>query len=103
MQSQPEVTRGQDMRVVLVSFNFGENCIRLASALSERVDIQLLLPEEETAPNLPMLSRKVRLRTFDKPRLRQMFRQAWMVAALVRQIRRFRPDVIHVQAGHLWF
>jgi glycosyltransferase involved in cell wall biosynthesis len=91
------------MRVSFVSFDFGEYCIRLSSALARHAEIQLLLPENEAEPYLPLLHPTVKLRSFNKPRLRQAFRQVLTIAALIRDIYRFRPDVVHLQAGHLWF
>jgi glycosyltransferase involved in cell wall biosynthesis len=61
------------------------------------------MPEEEASPYLHLLSASVERRIFDKPRIRQVFKQIRMVIGLVRQIRAFKPDVIHVQLGHLWF
>jgi starch synthase len=91
------------MKVAFVSFDFGEYCIRLASSMAPDSNILLFLPKQEAEPHMHLLSKSVRLRSFDKPRLRQPFRQIQMVIQLVRQIRDFRPDVIHLQAGHLWF
>ena len=46
---------------------------------------------------------KVQFRAFDKPRLRQPIRQFALAARLLSQIRKFQPDVIHYQQGHMWF
>jgi glycosyltransferase involved in cell wall biosynthesis len=91
------------MRVALVSYDFGEYCIQLASALSKEAEVQLWLPENEAEPYLGLASPSLTVRTFVKPRLRQAFRQIKTTASLVREIHRFQPDVIHLQAGHLWF
>jgi glycosyltransferase involved in cell wall biosynthesis len=45
----------------------------------------------------------VELRIFDKPRFRQGWQQLKMLWSLVRQIRAARPDVMHMQLGHMWF
>jgi glycosyltransferase involved in cell wall biosynthesis len=93
------------MKVAFVAFDFGEYCVRLASGIAENNDtrVLLLMPEEEASPYLHLLSASVERRIFDKPRIRQVFKQIRMVIGLVRQIRAFKPDVIHVQLGHLWF
>jgi glycosyltransferase involved in cell wall biosynthesis len=93
------------LKVAFVSFDFGEYCARLASgiALDPDTSVHLFLPDYEAEPYLPILSKSVELQTFKKPRLRQPFRQFRMVTRLVRQIRKFNPDVIHLQLGHLWF
>ena len=91
------------MKIAFVSFDFGEYCIRLANGLEESADVLLLLPERESGPYRYLLSSAIRLITFVMPRLRQPARQLRMTRSLVKYIRQFSPDVIHLQSGHLWF
>jgi glycosyltransferase involved in cell wall biosynthesis len=93
------------MRVAFVGFDFGEYCIRLASGIAESPTTRVLmfLPKAEAKPYLHLLSSSVEPRLFDKPRIRHVFKQLKMVFDLVRRIRAFKPDVVHVQLGHLWF
>ena len=93
------------MRVVCVGFDFGEYCIRLAGGIAQAPDtsVVLLLPEEEAAPYKHLVTASLDLRTFKRPRMRQPLQQLRMVAHLVRQIRAAKPDVLHLQLGHLWF
>ena len=91
------------MRVALVSFDFGEYSIRLASALSRLATVLLVLPQHVAAPYLSELDPQVRLHAFDKPRLRHPRRQLLLGRELIRQIDSFAPDVVHLQHGHLWF
>ena len=91
------------MKVAFVSFDFGEYCVRLASAIAQNANILLFLPGREAEPYLHLLSNSAELRPFHKPRLRQLVQQMKMIAHLVRQIKDFNPDVIHLQQGHLWF
>ena len=91
------------MRVALVSYDFGEYCIRLASAMSHLAEVLLLLPRELAEPYLSSLDRAVRFQPFDNPRLRQPGRQLRLGFDLIRHIRTFAPDVVHMQHGHLWF
>jgi glycosyltransferase involved in cell wall biosynthesis len=91
------------MKVAIVSYDFGEYCIRLASALSEMANVLLLLPRQLAEPHLPVLDPRVNFEPFDKPRLRQPGRQLRLGVGLVRHIRAFDPDVVHLQQGHLWF
>jgi glycosyltransferase involved in cell wall biosynthesis len=91
------------VRVTLVSFDFGEYSIRLASALSGLATVLLLLPRPVAAPYLSELDPKVDLQLFDKPRLRHPRRQLLLGRELIRQIKSFGPDVVHLQHGHLWF
>jgi glycosyltransferase involved in cell wall biosynthesis len=91
------------MKVAFVSFDFGEYCVRLASGFAQDTNILLFLPKCEAEPYLHLLGNSVELRSFDKPRIRQPLRQVQMLTQLMRQIKEFSPDVIHLQAGHLWF
>lgn len=91
------------MKVAFVSFDFGEYCVRLASAIAQDTNILLFLPKCEAEPYLPLLSNSVGLRLFHKPRLRQPLQQFQMVTHLARQIKEFNPDVIHLQSGHPLF
>ena len=90
------------LKVVLVSFDFGEYCIRLVGALTEHADVSLVLPEQEATGHRETLAPSVRMYGFKKPRLRQAARQVRAVWSILRLIRRLRPDVVHVQQGHLW-
>jgi len=93
------------MKVALVAFDFGEYCLRLASGIAddEHTKVALFIPDCESNPYLHLLSDSVDLRAFEKPRIRQVFKQIRMMFHLVRQIKAFNPDVIHLQLGHLWF
>jgi glycosyltransferase involved in cell wall biosynthesis len=93
------------MKIAFVAFDFGEYCVRLASGIAQGSDTKVLcfLPKEEAEPYLHLLSPSVELRLFNKPRLREPFKQIKMVFDFVRRIRAFKPDVIHLQLGHLWF
>ncbi|RPI34539.1 MAG: glycosyltransferase family 1 protein [Chloroflexota bacterium] len=92
------------MRVLFIAFNSGELSVRMASALAEEVDeLCLMLPDSQAEPHMYCLSPKVNFQPFHRPRLRQPLQQVRLMAALVRRIRRFNPDVIHFQKGNLWF
>ncbi len=62
-----------------------------------------MLPRDEAAEHQATIDPTVRYQPFDKPRFRQPFRQLKTVSGIVRQVRKFRPDVIHFQQGHMWF
>src|SRR5437868_3406159 len=91
------------MKTALVSFDFGEYCIRLASALTADAEVTLLLHDRAANGHLSRIDPTVRFRPFSKPRLREPLHQLRMVVELVRQIRTTNSDVIHLQQGHLWF
>jgi len=91
------------MRVVLLSFGFEEYCIQQANGLARECEVLLMLPRKESAEYAHLLDPAVRFVPFVKPRLRQPARQLKLAARLLREIRKFRPDVIHYQQGHMWF
>ena len=91
------------LRVAFVSFGSFELSVRLASALSRHATVQLSLPGAQTQPFLRWLDPAVDYRPFDLARLRQPLRQCATIIRLWRQLRAFRPDVIHFQKWHLWF
>ncbi len=90
-------------RVVLISYDFGEYCIRLASALVEEASVCLILPEQLAAPYRHLLHPAVDFHPFHKPRLRQPYQQLRVLRWIWQQIQQVQPDVIHLQNGHLWF
>jgi len=91
------------LKAALLSFDFGEYCVRLASALAQHAQVCLLLPDKQAEPYLSMLDPAVDFQPFTKPRLRQPLRQMRMMGKILRHIRHLAPDVVHVQKGHLWF
>jgi glycosyltransferase involved in cell wall biosynthesis len=90
------------MRVALLSYDFGEYCVRLANALAKRADVLLLLSHDQAEGVAGLVEEGVRFVPFVKPRLRQPLRQLRTLARLRRELAAFRPDVVHLQQGHLW-
>jgi glycosyltransferase involved in cell wall biosynthesis len=99
----PESEAGEPPRVMLLSFDFGAFCIPLANALADHTRVTLVLPESEVVDRQTALDDRVALHTYDKPRLRQPLRQLGLCIGLIGLVRRLRPDVVHLQQGHLWF
>lgn len=90
-------------KVAFVSYDFPEYSIRHANALAEQGEVLLLLPEQTSRDYLALLDPRVRFEPFHKPRLRQPLSQVATALHLVRAIRRFAPDVVHFQNGHMYF
>jgi glycosyltransferase involved in cell wall biosynthesis len=91
------------MNVALVSHDFEEYCVRLASGLADMANVLLLLPAGLKPQHLSALDSRVTVQPFENPRLRQPVRQLRAGWDLVRRIKAFNPDVVHFQHGHLWF
>jgi glycosyltransferase involved in cell wall biosynthesis len=90
------------LRVAMVSFDFAEVCVSVANALSRSADVFLILPYQELKPFWRDVGPAVHAVPFPKPRLRQPLRQAAACRTILRTLRRLRPDIVHVQQGHLW-
>jgi glycosyltransferase involved in cell wall biosynthesis len=93
----------QRRRLAFVAFDFVDYCIPIANALAGRADVRLYLPESQTASVRRELDSAIDFVPFRKPRLRQPLPQLATCLRLVRSIRRYRPDVVHLQQGHFWF
>jgi glycosyltransferase involved in cell wall biosynthesis len=90
------------MKVALVSYDFEEYCVRLANGLADTATVLLLQPSG-AGLHLSALDSRVSVQLFAQARLRQPGRQLRAGWDLVRRIKAFNPDVVHVQQGHLWF
>lgn len=91
------------MKVALISYGFVEYCIQQANGLARECEVLLMLPRAEAAEHVPLIDPAVKYVLFDKPRFRQPLRQVRTAAAILREVRRFKPDVVHIQQGHMWF
>jgi glycosyltransferase involved in cell wall biosynthesis len=91
------------MKVLFIAFDSGELSVRLASALAQEAEVCLILPQQQAEPHLQWLNPALNFQPFNKPRLRQPLQQIRTMHLILQQIRRFKPDVIHFQKGHLWF
>lgn len=91
------------MKVALISYGFVEYCIQQANGLARECEVLLMLPSAEAEEHAAAIDPAVRYCPFDKPRLRQPMRQLATIGRMLREVHRFRPDVIHFQQGHMWF
>jgi glycosyltransferase involved in cell wall biosynthesis len=91
------------MKVLQIAFNSAELCVRVANALALETEVCLMLPRKLAEPCLKWLNPAVDFQPFDKPRLREPWRQIGMIYTLLKRIDQFNPDVVHLQKGHLYF
>src|SRR4051794_40971285 len=80
-----------------------ELCVPLANALSASTDVLLIHAREALATFRNEIDEAVRVAPSDIPRLREPVRQARMCRAVLRAVRDFDPNVVHIQEGQLWF
>ena len=86
----------------MVAFTFLEYCAWLARAMSRSARVTLYLPRVEADPVGDLVGPDVDLRLFRQPRLRQPVPYLRLTGGIVRDIRRERADVVHLQNGHLY-
>ena len=91
------------MKIAWISFGFREYSINHVGALAENHDLLLVLPASEDSGLHEIVDPRVSVYYVRKARLRQPFRQIRQCLAIVRKVREFGPDVVHLQQGHLWF
>lgn len=91
------------LKVAYLSYDFAEFAIRGVNGMTDECESLLMLPEQTSRDYLHLLDPQVRFEAFHKPRLRQPFSQVWTALEIVRRIRRFCPDVVHFQNGHMYF
>jgi glycosyltransferase involved in cell wall biosynthesis len=87
------------MRIALLSFHFAEYALSLAQALAKEHHVLLFLYEKNARNELVMLpkeSERLRIRYLNKLTHKnpKMFLD---LMSLIREVRRFRPDLIHCQ------
>lgn len=91
------------MRVAFISFAFHEYSVKWASGLANNgVDVLLALSadaEHQVKHGDP----RVRWHRLTTARIRHVPQQLADIWRLAGEIRRFKPDVLHVQQGFLWF
>jgi glycosyltransferase involved in cell wall biosynthesis len=91
------------VRVALVSYYYPEYVISLANALASKgVRLLLLVPRQSVESISQNLVPDIEFRPFEGRRLRDPLSIA-EVWRNVQAIRTWRPDLIHLQQGHLWF
>ena len=91
------------MKIAFVSYDFGEYSVRHANALAEHAEVLLVIADGVAKDHVHLLSPKVQLYKFHRPRFRQPARQVLSILQMLRRIHAFAPDVVHFQGGHLWF
>jgi glycosyltransferase involved in cell wall biosynthesis len=91
------------IKVALVSFGFADYCIPLANGLAECAHVTYFYGQKDSRVKFNSLYANVSLREFNEPRIRQVGPQIKCMLRLVTNIRKLKPNVIHLQQGHPWF
>lgn len=90
------------MRVVMIAFPSVEYTIELTEALAEFEEVMLMLPKPHALSFGDVIDPKVTVYPFYYPRMRYPTNLI-MVYKMIRKIKEFKPDIIHIQRGNPWF
>jgi len=71
--------------------------------MAKTAEILLVLPQQQLEPYGHFLNDTVLCPAWSAPRLRNPFGQVRRLRTIVREIKEFSPDILHVQAVHPWF
>jgi glycosyltransferase involved in cell wall biosynthesis len=91
------------MKIAFLSYSFTEYSVRHVNEMVQEHDVLLLLPANQMDGAEELLDPRVQYLGFHRPRYRQPWQQWQAIRQILRAIRKFQPDVIHYQNGHLFF
>jgi glycosyltransferase involved in cell wall biosynthesis len=91
------------VKVFLLSYGFPEVCAPLATSLAPHADVVLAMPSSQLSDVRATIPAAVVVEELPAPRLRDAVGHLRLMRYVTRLIRRHRPDVVHLQQGHLWF
>jgi len=90
------------MRIVMIAFTNIEYTIELTEALSEIEDVMLMIPDKQAKRFADVINPNINLYPFYYPRIRNLT-NIFMLYNIIKNIIKFKPDIIHIQKGHPWF
>jgi len=76
--------------------------VHLANAVADREDVALLLPRRLVRQYSQFLKANINIYPFTSPMYCSV-KEVSMIRNIVRSINRIRPNVLHIQEGHIWF
>jgi glycosyltransferase involved in cell wall biosynthesis len=92
------------MKIAVVALIGGDYSHLISSALAEQGNqVLLVIPDNMYQEFQSLVSPAVEVYAYAQPRLRQIFAQIRTTTAIRQRIEQFKPDVIHVEHGQLWF
>jgi glycosyltransferase involved in cell wall biosynthesis len=91
------------MRIICIAFgSYLDYPIQLANALSKRETVLLIISRDQEKRYSSLINKKVNIYSFNAPRLYSPL-YLFIIFDIIKQINNFRPDIVHLQGGHLWF
>lgn len=92
---------GSRLRIVMIAAGVFEYTVELVNALSQRHEVDFLVPGSRFRHLVWAVHPRVRLHMLDWPRHRDP-RSLAFVLRLAESIQRWQPDIIHFQCGQVW-
>lgn len=90
------------MRIICIEFGYLDYPIQLANALSKKETVLLIIPKDQEKRYGYLINKNVNVYKFNAPRLYSLL-NLFSIFDIIKQINNFRPDIVHLQGGHLWF
>jgi glycosyltransferase involved in cell wall biosynthesis len=91
------------MKIAWITYDFEEYSAHHVNAMASEHDVLLVMPKPDGLMPNYCLNPSIEHYSFEKPRLRQPFRQWKSIRQILERVERFQPDVVHFQQGHMWF
>jgi glycosyltransferase involved in cell wall biosynthesis len=91
------------MKIAWLDFSFLEFSIPHINEMAREHEVLALLPDNQLGELRISLSPRLIYRGFYKPRFRQPLAQIKMIRTILGELKKFSPDVIHIQQGHMYF
>ena len=88
------------MRIAWISYDFLEYSALHVNALSNEHEVLAVLPKQDHDDEQYILDSDVSCFLFDKPRLRQPFKQNRSIRSILKALAEFQPEVVHFQQSH---
>lgn len=91
------------MRIALVAPDIPDYAAEFAHTVAEQADVLLFIPDKYQLLGYEFRSDRLEVRWLPWPRQRQFLRSVLFVVRLALQIRRWKPDVVHVlMDSYIW-
>lgn len=90
------------LKVVLLSQSLGPYTIMLANGLSPFCDVTLMIPDLEVELHRRVIDQRINIREYPQVGVLSL-RNLPFIFYLWRCVNEIKPDIIHLQNGHIWF
>jgi glycosyltransferase involved in cell wall biosynthesis len=84
------------VRIALVAPDIPDYSIEFAQTIAEAADVLLCIPDKYQSPSYPRLKNRLEIKWLPWPRQRELLGSISFMTRLVRQIRRWQPDLVHI-------